>query len=148
MLQFLYLNDNKLEGNLPEGIRDMKHLKHLGLWTNRLTGNLPEVDPAKWPELEYLWLNANNFTGSIHPSLSRLPKLKVAYFAKNWNLGGNLPPGFSELDSLQLLFVQQTNISGHLPCAFLDRPNMMRIDATITNIEGCQDMGCLKEKCE
>ena len=69
-LVHLELCNNLLSGPVPSSISSLKKLTYLDLGANRLTGTLPELDDM--PMLQNVWLQANNFSGSVPGSYAKL----------------------------------------------------------------------------
>ncbi|KAG6735645.1 hypothetical protein POTOM_061710 [Populus tomentosa] len=70
---FRYLKMQDLDGTLPKAIEKLPHLKHLGLWANYLSGNIP----PEWAntKLETLSVGVNRLTGKIPSYLGRITTL-------------------------------------------------------------------------
>ena len=64
------------QGAIPESLGNLTRLKHLGLQSNKLTGNIPE-SLGNLTKLVGLLLMPNNITGAIPESLGNLQNLKV-----------------------------------------------------------------------
>ena len=108
-LESLYLQNNKLNGNIPD-FSYLKKLKTLSLGINQFTGSL--IDFANLPILEDLDLRANQLSGSV-PNYQNLPALKSLQLSGN-NLNGTLPD-FTDLGQLQSLWLFNNQISGTIP---------------------------------
>lgn len=72
-LVYLDLSDNKLQGPLPQSFENMKYLRFLSVSYNQLSGPLINFPPS----LEILYIDHNQFRGSLFPSLSQL---NLTYF--------------------------------------------------------------------
>ena len=84
MLQELRMNHNKLSGNLPSCLLRFQSLEFLSLNNNDLEGALPEV---KAPELVVLALHCNSFTAAFPTGLDRLSRLGVLTLHQNSFVG-------------------------------------------------------------
>jgi len=65
-------------------------------------------------KLEVLFLDNNQFTGSIPTGLTNLDSLKWIFLEKN-QFSGNLPEGFNNLTNLTYLSLYQNSFQGNLP---------------------------------
>ncbi|KAK7840236.1 receptor-like protein eix2 [Quercus suber] len=85
------LANNKLTGNIPEGISNLIELKALNLLGNMLTGIIPK-NIGKLEQLESLDLSRNRFSGSLPASMVGLHYL--GYLDLSYNkLSGRIPTG-------------------------------------------------------
>ena len=86
-LQQLRLNHNKLSGELPPCLMQLKNLQLLALTNNCFSGAIPEVQA---PELVVLVLHKNAFTGKLPNGLETLGRLGVLTVHENM-LAGAIP---------------------------------------------------------
>ncbi|KAL6130614.1 hypothetical protein ACLB2K_068993 [Fragaria x ananassa] len=115
-LQYLYLDQNKLHGQVPKWMWNMStgSLKSFNLGSNLLSGfeNLPDVLP--WVNLRYFSLTSNMFQGPLPvPAASTF-----VYGAQNNNFSGEVPPGICNMSSLLALDLSNNNFSGMIPQCF------------------------------
>ncbi|KAL6004425.1 hypothetical protein ACLOJK_004978 [Asimina triloba] len=87
----LDLSMNKLTGNIPPQVGDLKELHTLNLSNNRLTGPIPESF-KHLVNMESLDLSHNELTGSMPFQLTQLNFLTTFYVTFN-NLSGKIPSG-------------------------------------------------------
>ncbi|GAB4821548.1 hypothetical protein N2152v2_008594 [Parachlorella kessleri] len=122
-LLMLYLGDNQLQGSLPfseEHCSSGNHLRVqiLSLSGNQLTGTLPAVWPAIFPELEELILGRNQLTGDALPdawaALAAFPHISSMSFTGN-NFSWGFPSALLEKPSMQSLDMGECGIQGPLP---------------------------------
>ena len=122
-LQFLYLSNNSLIGNmlqlgsLTSGPRD---LKLLDLSHNNLSGSLPQDLP---PSLSIMNISNNLLVGTLPSSWS---KLKMASLKLDNNqLTGTLPPSWSawgsNTDNSIQLSIQNTSLRGNMPRQWVEQ---------------------------
>ncbi|OVA04733.1 Protein kinase domain [Macleaya cordata] len=107
-LETLLLNDNNLEGPIPPEVFLSKQLQKLDLGYNFLTGRIPH-EVSLCVGLEYLGLNNNFLCGEI----SFLPNVKFLYLNSN-NFTGSLPDFLPSCGIIDL-WVHENMFSGSLP---------------------------------
>ncbi|KAF3623468.1 putative rhamnogalacturonate lyase-like [Capsicum annuum] len=113
-LEALDLSYNKLKGELPIGLaRKGSKLYFLRLSNNLLDG---EIFPALADinNLEYLYLDGNNFSGPIPQKLVTAPFLSILDLSDN-NLSGNIPAWLGNISSLKYLGLSRNHLKGHIP---------------------------------
>ncbi|CAN1838498.1 Probable LRR receptor-like serine/threonine-protein kinase At3g47570 [Linum perenne] len=87
----LHLSFNNLSGEIPTSIFNLTSLTNLWLGFNyQLHGNLPWNLGVTLPNLEYFDVAANQFTGSVPPSLSNASNLVLLQLGSN-NFTGSMP---------------------------------------------------------
>ncbi|PKI33903.1 hypothetical protein CRG98_045733, partial [Punica granatum] len=107
-----------LYGPIPENtFGKLDGLRVLSLRSNYLNGTLPSDVPSI-PSLRYLFLQHNNFSGTVPTSFS--PQLKVLDISSNSFTGG-IPD--LELPSLKLLNVSHNNFTGSIPSSLRKFPD-------------------------
>ncbi|KAG2390150.1 uncharacterized protein HKW66_Vig0224440 [Vigna angularis] len=87
-LHSLNLSNNKLAGEIPNEIGNMKNLESLDFSTNQLGGEIPE-SLSRLSFLGFLNLSFNNLTGKI-PSGTQLQGFSALSYMGNYDLCG--PP--------------------------------------------------------
>ncbi|KAL8138254.1 hypothetical protein V2J09_004255 [Rumex salicifolius] len=122
-LQYLDLSNNSLSGEIPfEGQCELKNLRFLLLWSNKLVGRFP-MGLANSKRLEWLDLESNSLSGEL-PSdiIDNMPFLQFLYFSYNdfvsHDGNTNLEPFFAALanaSNLQELELAGNNLGGELP---------------------------------
>lgn len=65
------------------------------------------------------------------------------YLAGNQGLEGVLP-SLAALTSLEGLYISGTNFTGSLPCELVLLPNLKTVEASNTQLTGCQSLDCLR----
>ena len=83
------LQFNNLEGQLPEEVGNLVHLKNLNLGFNKLSGNLPS-SIKKLKDLRALELFMNRFEGQIPSGLGELKQLESLKLYSN-QFTGEIP---------------------------------------------------------
>ena len=110
-LQLIYLDNNKLEGTLPNSIGNLsRSLQQLFLTENNFIGTIP----SEIGNLTILQLGANKVLGTIPDTLGNLDNLFILSLAQN-NLFGEIPQSIRKLERLGELYVQENNLSGLIP---------------------------------
>ncbi|KAJ4789665.1 Receptor-like protein kinase HAIKU2 [Rhynchospora pubera] len=132
-LEFLYLENVSLTGNLNGWMSKMPNLKELILSHNNLNGPLPTVI-GNLTSLEYLSLNNNNFTGEVSEAhvigLSNLKQLDLS--SNNLNLTVNMSwvPPFR----LNYLSLSGCKLGPYFPLWLQNQSQMSDIELSNTGI--------------
>ncbi|GAY52200.1 hypothetical protein CUMW_140090 [Citrus unshiu] len=123
-LEALKLNDNYLQGELPDCWMSDQNLKILKLSNNKFIGNLPNSF-GSLAFLVWLDLGKNRLFGTIPATLKNctaLESLDVERFSRMVVLNlrsnkfhGPLPTRFCDLAILQILDIADNNLSGAIP---------------------------------
>ncbi|CAL4987287.1 unnamed protein product [Urochloa decumbens] len=116
----LYVHTNQLEGSIPEALGRLRNVQWLALFANRLSGIIPEavfnlssvvgfgVDqndlhgtlPPNWgnnqPNLTFVFLGLNHFTGSVPASLANATMIYTLDLGGN-NFTGKMPSAIGTL---------------------------------------------------
>ena len=96
-IEDITLNDNGIQGTVPESFSRLTSLKILSLAVNEMTGTFPEFLVTPSSVLGKLYLNSNNFNGPIPGmSSSALTDLRLS----NTAFTGSIPAGISGLEVL------------------------------------------------
>ncbi|KAK4383142.1 putative inactive receptor kinase [Sesamum angolense] len=120
-----------LYGSVPANtIGRLDSLRVLSLWSNYLNGDLPS-DILSIPSLQFLYLQNNNFSGGIPPSLS--PRLSMIDLSFN-SLTGDIPSSVLNLKRLSVLNLQFNSISGGVPN--LDIPSLKHLNLSYNSLNG------------
>ncbi|PIN02050.1 Serine/threonine protein kinase [Handroanthus impetiginosus] len=111
-LNWLYLSNCSIEGNIPDEIGNLVELIDLELSENYLIGEIPKTI-TKLTKLWQLELYSNQLTGELPPGFGNLTNLEL-FDASDNHLHGNLSEirFLIKLKSLQLF---QNQFSGELP---------------------------------
>ncbi|XP_010916143.1 receptor-like protein kinase BRI1-like 3 [Elaeis guineensis] len=115
-LLHLDLRGNYLTGALP---RLPSTLRYLSASDNALSGTLDNAFAAQLPDLAFLDLSMNAFTGPIPPALFALPRLSSILLQRN-NLSGPLavpPPGGEAPPSWAVVDLSHNVLTGEVPAA-------------------------------
>ncbi|KAG6639497.1 hypothetical protein CIPAW_10G105000 [Carya illinoinensis] len=122
-LQEIFLGGTKLSALMPSIFFNMSSLKLLELGFNTLSGALPTYIFNQLPNLEYLSVSHNQFSGEL-PEIGNLTMLRVYYLIQliqlqthnlviaDNNLKGRVPPEISDLTKLTKLGLENNNFEG------------------------------------
>jgi Leucine-rich repeat (LRR) protein len=127
-LALLALQNNPLQGTVPDNLQNLRALTHLDLSSTDLSGKIPELpDNTK---LTYLFLANTNFdAGSIPKSYQKFIKL-VDLSLKASSRTGQIPSWFDNLDELKLLDLHQNDLTGTIPPSL---GNMTKLEFLLLN---------------
>ncbi|KAF2290310.1 hypothetical protein GH714_010180 [Hevea brasiliensis] len=118
-------------GHIPANtIGKLDALMVLSLRSNLLNGNLPS-DITSLPSLQYLYLQHNNFSGTIPTSFSS--QLNVLDLSFNF-FSGNIPQSIANLTQLSVLSLQNNTLSGSIPD--LNHTRLRRLNLSYNHLNG------------
>lgn len=104
---------NKIKGELPDSLGDLKNLKILELSFNEISGSLPD-SLGNLSKLELLAFNGNFLTGTVPSSFGKLKNLQQLHLSSN-KLTGTLPYSLNKLEKIIVFNVFDNNLYGALP---------------------------------
>ncbi|XVF18542.1 hypothetical protein REPUB_Repub11eG0031400 [Reevesia pubescens] len=113
-LQDVEFKSNYLTGSIPSIPLNMSSLQIIDFGFNNLTGHLPSNMFDHLPELLYIYLDRNQFSGGIPTSLFMHEKLQVLFLSHN-QFEGAVPQGLGNLTTLKQLFVGWNKFKGEIP---------------------------------
>ncbi|KAL3634064.1 Receptor-like protein kinase 7 [Castilleja foliolosa] len=108
----LELSMNYISGVIPKGITKLNKLWQLELYSNLLTGELPQ-GMGNLTNLEFFDASTNNLSGNIS-EIRFLNKLKSLQLFEN-QLSGEIPAEFGDFKSLVNLSLYMNKLTGPLP---------------------------------
>lgn len=111
-LEHLDLVGNQIAGEIPSGLFLLKDLSYLYLYKNNLSGQIPGVVQSL--NLTEIDLSQNNLTGSIPEDFGKLKQLRILNLFYN-KLDGEIPVSIGLLPELEILRLFYNNLSGTLP---------------------------------
>ncbi|XP_058110725.1 probable inactive receptor kinase At5g58300 [Magnolia sinica] len=114
----------------PNTLGRLDALQVLSLRSNYLSGNLPS-DISSLPSLHFLYLQHNNFSGSIRTALT--PGLSVVDLSSN-SFAGNIPLQIRNLTRLTGLNLENNSLSGPIPN--LDLPRLKHLNLSFNHLNG------------
>eukprot|EP00258_Populus_trichocarpa_P030718 XP_024446737.1 probable leucine-rich repeat receptor-like serine/threonine-protein kinase At3g14840 [Populus trichocarpa] len=129
----IYLKRQDLDGTLPKAIEKLPHLKHLNLWANYLSGNIP----PEWAntKLETLSVGVNRLTGKIPSYLGRITTLSYLNIQDNM-FSGTVPPELGGLVNLKNLTLSANYLTGELPPALTNLTGLKELRLSSNNFTG------------
>ncbi|KAL7540992.1 hypothetical protein ACHAXR_010546 [Thalassiosira sp. AJA248-18] len=96
---------NRFVMPLPSFLGDLPYLTFLNLEGVGLTSTIPEELFSSWPQLESLYLNDNDISGSLPQSIKHLSSIEVLWLGAN-NLSGSIIPEIGQLSTLKDLSLE------------------------------------------
>ncbi|KAK7819792.1 mdis1-interacting receptor like kinase 2 [Quercus suber] len=115
-LRGLYLSSNMITGSIPNKLGDLENLRVLSLGNNKLTGLIASVLCifTDLHNMTYLYLNSNQFNGSIPIEIGNMKSLTYLNLSNN-NIVGEIPSTIRHLTNLSFLSLSWNQISGSIP---------------------------------
>ncbi|RCV07228.1 hypothetical protein SETIT_1G227300v2 [Setaria italica] len=113
LLQTIYLNNNSLDGTIPDALTNCSNLVNLDLHSNKLSGVIPPKI-GLLSNLDFLDLSSNNLTGVIPPTFPNLTRLSFCRLRSN-QLEGSIPDGLWQMSNMGLLLLGNNTLSGEIP---------------------------------
>merc|ERR1712227_1034237 len=133
-LEYLYLYNNQLCGNIPSELGKLENLKYLNLSNNQLCGNIPS-ELGNLEDLKYLSLSYNQLCGNIPSELGKLENLKSLYLHNN-QLCGNIPLELGNIKNLSSLNLSLNQLCGNIPSEIGNIKNLSIFDVRNNNLNG------------
>ncbi|KAG6737306.1 hypothetical protein POTOM_058820 [Populus tomentosa] len=129
----IYLKRQDLDGSLPKAIEKLPQLKHLDLWANYLSGNIP----PEWAntKLELLSIGVNQLTGKIPSYLGNITTLRALNIQNNM-FSGTVPSELGGLVNLENLTLSANNLTGELPQALTKLTGLKELRLSSNNFTG------------
>ncbi|KAJ4784512.1 hypothetical protein LUZ62_035758 [Rhynchospora pubera] len=122
-LQFLELDNNKLEGTLSSSIGNLStSLRKISLSSNPISGNIP-IQIGKLTNLNTLLLDNMFLNGTIPEEVGNLFRLELLDLSKNM-ITGKIPSTFGNLTKIEHLGINDNSLEGSIP---LELTNMQAL---------------------
>ncbi|MEJ2615516.1 MAG: T9SS type A sorting domain-containing protein [Ignavibacteriaceae bacterium] len=121
-LTVLDLSDNNLTGEIPKEIGDLSNIIELYLHRNKLNGPIPQ-ELGKLSNLTHLWLYSNELEKEIPKELGNLSSLLYLWLDNN-KLTGTIPSDLGKLINLKELTLYKNNLSGIISAEFRKLKNL------------------------
>ena len=128
------LNNNNLNGPLPNTIDGLTYLQSLLLYNNNLTGIIP-IEVGYLPNLTLIRLEFNALTGSIPSSIGGLANLQYLYMSNNL-LSGPIPSSLGSLSNLLVLILSNNQLNGSIPGSFIGLINCYNLAIADNQLSG------------
>jgi Leucine-rich repeat (LRR) protein len=134
VLRTLKINNNNLQGVLPDDLSLLSSLTMLDLGQNRLTGTVPDF-VGKFGELEVLNLRDNHFSGIIPEALTQLSLLTDLNLSNNV-FTGEIPTKVEDLQRLMQLDLSQNFLIGTIPSIVGTLKNLQSLRLSVNELTG------------
>ncbi|OMO88179.1 Leucine-rich repeat, typical subtype [Corchorus olitorius] len=153
-LEALDLSFNSMNGTIPESIGQLSRLYQLDLHGNSWEGMLPnsvgfylgarvdlgfnllEGSIPIWPNVTYLSLRNNLFSGPIPSNIGkRMSKMVNLDLSRNF-LNGSIPASINNMTSLRFLDLSSNDLSGLIPKQLQGLQRLMVLDLSKNNLSG------------
>ncbi|CAL9204298.1 unnamed protein product, partial [Musa hybrid cultivar] len=131
-LQYLYLSDNKITGEIPQFL---PKLKYLLLSNNSFSGNLSPRITNIMPSLQWFDLSTNNMSGEIPFSYCQLRNLEGLQLSEN-NLSGEVPNCWKNSSNLLLLDLSNNKLVGGVPDSLCNLQMLESLHLSYNNLSG------------
>jgi Leucine-rich repeat (LRR) protein len=126
-LRGLRLFSNKLTGFLPSYFPPL--LDYLDIDNNNLNGTLPE-ELGSLSRLEVIFCDHNSFTGTLPLSWSKLSRLQYLYLDSN-KLNGTFPEEYGRLTSLEYISIAHNILIGSIPNSVSNLTSLLYMDFSV-----------------
>lgn len=136
-LKVLKMWANKLTGGIPGSLTDLLQLRNLNLPENQLSGIIPD-SISKLKELVTLDLSNNKFTGTIPESIGELTNLRVLNLSRN-QLEGSIPQSFRNLSKIMELYLYSNQLAGDLSPVFDSLPELYTLTLQLNKFNSFPD---------
>ncbi|CAL2279207.1 unnamed protein product [Prunus armeniaca] len=145
LLQYIYLFNCNMRGDIPIGISNLSSLIYLNLAYNQLSGSIP-TSLRRLRNLQALLLPDNKLQGYIPYQLCQLDNLAYLHLSSN-QLYGSIPSCLGNLTaSLRDLSLASNSLSSTIPSTFWRLAYILSVDLSSNYLIGhlSQDIGNLK----
>jgi len=122
-LESLNADDNSITGSIPSTIGNLINMIEIDIDTNYLGGTIPD-EIYNLSELQILDIDTNTFTGTISSDIRKLEKLFYVQLSYNY-FSGTIPEEFSNLSHLIVLTIEENDFVGDIPTSLCQlQPNL------------------------
>lgn len=134
-LQYLAIDDNQLEGVIPESLGNLsKGLLKLYMGGNRIYGNIP-TSVGELSGLTLLNLSYNSVSGEIPTEMGQLENLQMLGLAGN-KMSGHIPYSLGDLKKLINIDLSGNHFVGQIPSSFSNFQNLLSMDLSNNLLNG------------
>ncbi|CDP00849.1 unnamed protein product [Coffea canephora] len=109
------MGENRLRGPIPLKLFNSSTVRLIALTENDLSGELPSTIGAFLPNLEELYLEGNEFTGTILTSISNASRLRMLHLGMNHFSELSFIISLSNCKHLRRLWIGKNPLNGFLP---------------------------------
>lgn len=150
-LERLYMNYNKVEGQLSSKIGQLVALEELFMFRNKLSGSLP-AQIADLKNIKILAIGENDFSGELPVRLNDLQNIEIIalqHVSNNGAVAGSpvnasgftgSVPAFDNNPKLREVYLSYNSLTGRIPSSFLrgidDKSAEVLVDLTGNEITG------------
>ena len=120
---------------LPDQTETLTALTDLRINKQKLSGEFPAV-LCRMPWLKVLYLQGNNFTGTLPASLGQMTELTDLYVDQNASMTGSIPHEIGNLKNLIRLNISQSGIGGEIPVELGQCQELLQFMAFKCNLSG------------
>ncbi|PRQ34182.1 putative protein kinase RLK-Pelle-LRR-XII-1 family [Rosa chinensis] len=134
-LQFLAIDDNQLEGVIPESLGNLsKVLLKLYMGGNRIYGNIP-ASVGHLSGLTLLNVSYNSISGEIPTEIGQLENLQMLGLAGN-EMSGHIPNSLGNLKKLNGIDLSGNHFVGQIPSSFSNFQSLLSMDLSNNQLNG------------
>ncbi|KAI4365487.1 hypothetical protein MLD38_021468 [Melastoma candidum] len=133
----LDLSWNNFSGSIPSYLRSCSVLESIDVSNNNFSGELPATVLSQMSRLKKLNLGFNDFQGKLEDSWSSMSNLETLDLSSN-GLSGMIPSGLcnSSLSSLKELFLQSNMFVGSIPPSLSNCSQLVSLDLSFNYLTG------------
>lgn len=124
-----------LTGTLPHALADLPNLKFLDLTGNNFSGDIP-ASFGGFQKLEVISLVYNLLDGTIPAFLGNVSSLKMLNLSYNPFSPGRIPPELGNLTNLEILWLTECNLVGEIPDSLGRLKRLKDLDLALNNLVG------------
>ncbi|CAN4104461.1 unnamed protein product [Withania somnifera] len=127
------LKAQNISANVPPEFAQLRHLKHLDLSRNYLSGSIP----FQWASLRLLDLSfmGNHLSGPFPKVLTRITSLRNLSIEGN-KFSGTIPPEISNMVHMEKLVLSSNEFTGALPATLAKLTNLTDLRISDNNFTG------------
>lgn len=134
-LQFLAIDENQLEGVIPDSLGNLsKVLSKLYMGGNRIYGNIP-ASVGHLSGLTLFNVSYNSISGEIPPQIGQLENLQMLGLTRN-KLSGHIPNSLGNLKKLNNIDLSGNRFVGQIPSSFSNFQNLLSMDLSNNQLNG------------
>ena len=134
-MEELVLGGNQFEGVLPNSIGNLStQLNLLYVEDNQISGTIPET-LENLMNLIVLYMDMNLFTGVIPSYIGKFPMMQIFSLSGN-NFSGQIPNNLGNLTQLIQLYLSQNKLEGSLPSSIGNCQNLESLDVSQNYLSG------------